>query len=360
MAKKERESGMNRRDLLKILLSGSAALTVYSSGSGIKLNEARANDAPSLKYGNPTFPLSDADFSALEKVDVSGKVAVITGASTGIGRAAAEDLASRGFTVIGTSRSPENYPPPPNFQLWKLDLTIPGSIHSFAEKIRAAYPRINLLVLNAARFFFGRFIDSDMRKVQEVYDTNMNGHQILYRLLEPALPTGEDDYARVFFTSSIEDRVYLFESPQLPGISLPRFSGELNHPYSVSKTAIARAGHLLYGRLRNNNSNIQITVFYPGFFIKTNILNNTIYGNDPNDPEIAFAREIFGAFFAQGADPAISGRAYGQMAELKNTFLTSYIINQDTVPGSLEDFFQNNYWISTVMQEEDRTVRSIR
>jgi NAD(P)-dependent dehydrogenase (short-subunit alcohol dehydrogenase family) len=215
-------------------------------------------------------------------------------------------------------------------------------------------------VLNAARFFFGRFGDANMKKVQEVYDTNINGHQVLYRLLAPALPTGEDDYARVFFTSSIEDRVYLFENPQLPGIPLPRFSGELNHPYSVSKTAMARAGHLLYGRLRNSNSNIQVTVFYPGFFIKTKILNNTIYGNDPDDPEIAFARETFSAFFAQGADPGISGRAFGQMAELKNTYLTSYIINQNAVPGSLDDFFQNHYWISTVIQEEDRTVRSIR
>jgi hypothetical protein len=140
MTNKEREAGINRRDLFKILLGSSAALMAIAPVSGIKLNEARANDAPSLKYGNPTFPLSDADFAALEKVDVSGNVAVITGASTGIGRAAAEDLAARGFTVIGTSRHPENYPQPPDFELWKLDLTIPGSIQSFAEQLRIKYP----------------------------------------------------------------------------------------------------------------------------------------------------------------------------------------------------------------------------
>ncbi len=352
----EKEVRMARRELLKASLLSSAGMSILAMSAA--KTGAAPSCAPSLVYGNPTFPLSEEEFSKHEKVDVTGKVAVITGASTGIGRVVAEELAGRGFEVVGTSRRPQDYAKPNDFQLWKLDLTIPGSIVSFAETVRAKYPTVHLLVLNAARWYIGRYGDSNMKKVQKLYDTNINGHQILYRLLEPALPRGANDYARVFFTSSIEDRTYLFENPPLPGIPAG-YSGELHLPYSVSKTGMARTGQVLYGRFRNLNSNIQVTVFYPGFFINTNIMNNIIYGNDPGDPEIASAVETYRPLFASGQQPGVSGRAYGQMAELKAPYLTSYIINPN--PGSaVESYFQSNYWVASVVQEEDRTVRSVR
>src|SRR3990172_715873 len=229
----KKESELNRRDLFKMLLGGSASLVALSSGLGIKSDEAKANGVSSLKYANPTFPLSDADFNALDKVDVSEKVAVITGASTGIGRAAANELVARGFTVIGTSRRPQDFPAPGNFELWNLDLTIPGSINSFAKRVRKDFSNINLLVLNAGRYFIGRYADADINKVQETFETNMNGHQRLYQLLEPAFPASESDYARVFFTASEVDTGYLIEPPPILGFTLPRFVGDFAYPYCV-------------------------------------------------------------------------------------------------------------------------------
>lgn len=44
--------------------------------------------------------------------NMTGKVIFITGASTGIGRAAANRFAAAGATVIGTSRWPWRYPTP--------------------------------------------------------------------------------------------------------------------------------------------------------------------------------------------------------------------------------------------------------
>lgn len=346
---------MNRRDLFKVLLGGSASVMALSSGVGIKLHEAKAKCSPSLKYGNPTFPLSDADFNALEKVDVSGKVAVITGASTGIGRAVANELASRGFTVIGTSRTPQDYPVPDNFELWKLDLTIPGSIESFASGVKGKYPQIHLLVLNAGRIFIGKYADSNMKKVQETLDTNLNGHQRLYQLLESALPAGTGDYARVFFTASVADKAYLMESFPLP--NAPLFAGPFYYPYNASKSGVARAAQNLHGTLRNTESNITVTAFYP-ILVRTQIADDPILGN-PEDPEISAEAEVFRILVGLGSDPSVVGKAYGQMAELKEPYLTSYVINPDPPSGSFEEVIQL-FWVSAVIQEEDRTVRSVR
>lgn len=46
---------------------------------------------------------------------MTGKVVVVTGASTGIGRASANRFAAAGAIVVGTSRWPWRYPAPPNW-----------------------------------------------------------------------------------------------------------------------------------------------------------------------------------------------------------------------------------------------------
>lgn len=53
--------------------------------------------------------------------NMTGRVVFVTGASTGIGRAAANRFAAAGAIVVGTSRWPWRYPAPPNWYcLWLL------------------------------------------------------------------------------------------------------------------------------------------------------------------------------------------------------------------------------------------------
>jgi nucleoside-diphosphate-sugar epimerase len=47
--------------------------------------------------------------TALQLQDIKGKIALIIGASTGLGRGVADRLAQAGMTVIGTSRNPQEY-----------------------------------------------------------------------------------------------------------------------------------------------------------------------------------------------------------------------------------------------------------
>src|SRR5262249_59726649 len=70
-------------------------------------------------------------------ISLRNKLAVITGASRGNGRAIAEALATLGAKVIGTSRNPATVPNPPSFPLLKLDIADPASVAAFPALLTA-------------------------------------------------------------------------------------------------------------------------------------------------------------------------------------------------------------------------------
>ena len=87
-------------------------------------------------------------------MNFEGKIALVTGASRGIGRAIAETLAARGAKVIGTATS-ENGAQAISDYLGAngkgllLNVTDPASIESVLEKIRAEFGEVDILVNNA-------------------------------------------------------------------------------------------------------------------------------------------------------------------------------------------------------------------
>ena len=58
------------------------------------------------------------------------KVILITGASSGIGKASAEHLVDQGHIVYGTSRYPGSYPKPDGYTILQIDVTDPDSIQT--------------------------------------------------------------------------------------------------------------------------------------------------------------------------------------------------------------------------------------
>src|SRR5206468_7455439 len=74
------------------------------------------------------------------RIDLRGKLAVVTGASRGNGRAVGEALAARGVDVIGTSRNPAGVPNPPAFPLLALDIADPASVLAFPAAL-SGHPR---------------------------------------------------------------------------------------------------------------------------------------------------------------------------------------------------------------------------
>src|SRR5262245_44867187 len=110
--------GIARRDLLKIpaaLAAGSLAVPLLGGASTARA----AEQAGAVSIAPNYYPLGDYE----PEIDLRGKLAVITGASRGIGRAIGETLAKLGAAVIGTSRKPKQVPNPPAFPLLELDIT---------------------------------------------------------------------------------------------------------------------------------------------------------------------------------------------------------------------------------------------
>src|SRR5207249_7706530 len=78
----------------------------------------------------------------------SGKTAIVTGASTGIGRATAEALAQKGFTVFGTSRRATNTGPK-QVTMLTCDVTDDDSVRGMVATVLSRTGRVDVLVNNA-------------------------------------------------------------------------------------------------------------------------------------------------------------------------------------------------------------------
>ena len=118
---------------------------------------------------------------------LDGKVAIVTGASSGIGAATAQALARDGARVIGGARRPDLISGP--VRGLALDVTDPDSSARFVEE--AAADGIDILV-NAAGLALGRdpFDASTEEDERTVLETNVNGLIRMTRLCLPHLRDG--------------------------------------------------------------------------------------------------------------------------------------------------------------------------
>ncbi|ADG76445.1 short-chain dehydrogenase/reductase SDR [Cellulomonas flavigena DSM 20109] len=118
--------------------------------------------------------------------DQSGRVAVVTGASGGLGLETARVLAARGAHVVLAVRDVEKGKQAAaridgDTSVQALDLTSLASVRSAAADLRAAHPRIDLLVNNAGVMYTPRRTTTDGFELQ--LGTNHLGHFALTGLL---------------------------------------------------------------------------------------------------------------------------------------------------------------------------------
>ena len=142
-----------------------------------------------------------------------GRLAVVTGANTGLGFETAQVLAARGASVVLAVRDADKgkaaaariagSAPGADVMVQPLDLTSLDSIRAAAGELRARHPRIDLLVNNAGVMFPPRQTTPDGFELQ--LGTNHLGHFALTGLLlEQMLPVPG---SRVVTVSSIAHRL---------------------------------------------------------------------------------------------------------------------------------------------------------
>jgi NAD(P)-dependent dehydrogenase (short-subunit alcohol dehydrogenase family) len=134
---------------------------------------------------------SNGKWTTADVPDQSDRVAVVTGANTGIGYHAAAVLAHRGAHVVLAVRNLEKgnaalarikaANPNADFTLQELDLSSLDSVRAAADALRSAYPRIDLLINNAGVMWTPKQVTKDGFELQ--FGTNHLGHFALTGLL---------------------------------------------------------------------------------------------------------------------------------------------------------------------------------
>nr|WP_321246714.1 SDR family oxidoreductase [uncultured Psychroserpens sp.] len=102
------------------------------------------------------------------------KVVLITGGSSGIGKSIGEFLSQKGFTVYGTSRSPERYPDS-KIKLVALDVADVLSVEKAIETVATEAGRIDVVINNAGAGITGPIEDIPNEEIKRNFETNLFG-----------------------------------------------------------------------------------------------------------------------------------------------------------------------------------------
>jgi NAD(P)-dependent dehydrogenase (short-subunit alcohol dehydrogenase family) len=120
-------------------------------------------------------------------MEMQRKVVLVTGASSGIGKATALYLAREGVIVYGTSRSLKTDKDLDKFgiRMLKMDLTEDASVKAAIKEVMDREGRIDALFNNAGAGISGALEDTKVEEFKELFDTNFFG---VVRVINEVLP----------------------------------------------------------------------------------------------------------------------------------------------------------------------------
>jgi NAD(P)-dependent dehydrogenase (short-subunit alcohol dehydrogenase family) len=184
---------------------------------------------------------------------------LISGCSTGIGRAAAEAFVAGGHRVFAGVRRPEALDEIGGVEVVTLDVTNSRSVQRAVATMLAAADTIHVLVNNAGIASFTTIEETDDETFTRILDTNVLG---VHRLTRAVLPhMRAQRHGRIVNVSSMNGRV----------------AGPSAGPYSASKFALEGWSETLAYEL--HGTGITVTIVEPGIF-KTAIDDNLLAVGD--------------------------------------------------------------------------------
>jgi NAD(P)-dependent dehydrogenase (short-subunit alcohol dehydrogenase family) len=138
----------------------------------------------------------------------SSTVALVTGASSGIGAETALLLRKAGFTVYAAARRAERMQPlvSQGISVLSMDITDEASITAGVERIIAATGRVDVLVNNAGYGSYGSVEDVPLAEARRQFDVNVFGLARLIQLVLPGMRAQRG--GRIINVSSIGGKFY--------------------------------------------------------------------------------------------------------------------------------------------------------
>ena len=200
---------------------------------------------------------------------------LITGCSTGIGRATATRLARKGWTVYASARRPETIEDLEGCEKLQLDVTDESSMRAAVDHIEERHGSIGALVNNAGYGVHGAFETTDLDDARVQFETNFFG---MARLTQMALPA---------MRAAGRGRI----------INMSSMGGKITFPggafYHASKHAVEAMSDAL--RFEVGGFGIRVVVIEPGL-IKTPFVDTAIgsvtHAPDSDDPYSKFNQDL--------------------------------------------------------------------
>lgn len=218
----------------------------------------------------------------MSKKNYAGKVAVVTGASSGIGKAVYKELLNLGFTVACVCRrnpfedeenneasnngkptkkaSNNDTPTPKNQKYYECDLSEPEQTERVGKQIANDFDRIDLLINNAGLGVSGATELLPLNSVRYVFEVDYFAPLILTQQLLPKMSKGSK-------IVNISSACALFALPY-------------RNVYCSAKAALNMLGYGL--RMELEGSGINVVNVCPGD-VKTEFTSNRIKHTDTND-----------------------------------------------------------------------------
>lgn len=187
------------------------------------------------------------------RVDLTGRVALVTGASRGIGRAIAVRLAACGATVAGVARSLEGLEATlkaireagGTAEGFAADVASAEDVQRVVDEVEAKFQRIDVLVNNAGVTRDGLVLRMEDKAWDEVIDTNLKGTFLFCRAVGALMMRSR--FGRIVNISSVSG---LMGNP-----------GQAN--YSASKAGVIGFSKTVARELASRG--ITVNVVAPGF-----------------------------------------------------------------------------------------------
>ncbi|MEE6258067.1 SDR family oxidoreductase [Plantactinospora sonchi] len=215
---------------------------------------------------------------------------LVTGCSSGLGRALVERLAAEGEQVVATARRPEALVDlverhPDTVRAAELDVRDPAQCRAAVELAVGAFGGIDLLVNNAAYGQFGTVEEVSDTELADQFDTNVFGPWRLTRAVLPLWRAQRSGHA--LFVSSVAGMV------PFPGLAA----------YNASKYALEGAAESLAAEAAHLG--VKVTILQPGGFA-------TSYSSKLRLPEVRIddytpvSGGMLGALRGMNANPEIN------------------------------------------------------